>query len=72
MTKNKSMGEQPNAHVGAEGEMESPTTIEYPVVRKKFRVTIDLEATLTAGPCGGELPPLRRTCPTLGRLWSDC
>ena len=63
MTENKSMGEQPNAHVGVEGEMESPTIIEYPVVRKKFRVTIDVEATLTAGPRGGELPPAPENVP---------
>ena len=63
MTENKSMGELPNAHAGIEGEMEPPTTIEYPVVRKKFRVTIDVEVTLTAGPRGGELPPAPENVP---------
>jgi hypothetical protein len=31
--------------------------VETPVVRKKFRVTIDVEATLASGPQGGMLPP---------------
>jgi hypothetical protein len=43
--------------------MEPPASIEYPVVRKKFRVTIDVEATLTGGPRGGELPPAPENVP---------
>lgn len=42
---------------GVEGEKEPLESIEYPIVRKKFRITIDVEATLAAGPRGGELPP---------------
>lgn len=34
-----------------------PVSIDYPIVRKMFRVTIDVEATLAAGPPSGELPP---------------
>jgi hypothetical protein len=43
--------------------MEPPASIEYPVVRKKFRVTIDVEATLTGGPRGGALPPAPENVP---------
>jgi hypothetical protein len=32
-----------------------PESIDYPVVRKRFRVTIDVEATLASGPQGGVL-----------------
>jgi hypothetical protein len=32
-------------------------------VRKKFRVTLDVEATLAAGPRGGELPPAPEIVP---------
>ncbi len=42
---------------GLELENEPPESIDYPVVRKKFRVTIDVEATLSAEPQGGVLPP---------------
>jgi hypothetical protein len=31
--------------------------VETPIVRKKFRVTIDVESTLASGPQGGMLPP---------------
>src|SRR5919107_2210321 len=31
--------------------------LETPIVRKKFRVTIDVEATLASRPQGGMLPP---------------
>jgi hypothetical protein len=61
-----------SGRAGVEGEKEPPESIEYPIVRKKFRVTIDVEATLAAEPRGGELPPLRRACPTPGRLWNCC
>ncbi len=37
-------------------EHEPSESIDYPFVRKKFRVTIDVEATLAAGPQGGVLP----------------
>jgi hypothetical protein len=61
----KSTGEFPNAsgRVGVEGGQVPPESIEYPVVRKKFRVTIDVEATLAAGPRGGELPPAPENVP---------
>jgi hypothetical protein len=42
---------------GLELENEPAVSIDFPVVRKKFRVTIDVEATLAAGPPSGELPP---------------
>ena len=38
-------------------ENELPESIDYPLVRKMFRVTIDVEASLAAGPQGGVLPP---------------
>jgi hypothetical protein len=38
-------------------ENASSESFEAPVVRKKFRVTIDVEATLASGPQGGMLPP---------------
>ena len=38
-------------------ESEPSFSIDYPVVRKKFRVTVDVEATLAAGPRGGAQPP---------------
>jgi hypothetical protein len=44
-------------------ENEPPVSIDYPVVRKKFRVTIDVEATLVAGPRSGELPPALESVP---------
>ena len=44
-------------------ESEPPVSIDYPVVRKKFRVTIDVEATLVAGPPSGELPPAPESVP---------
>jgi hypothetical protein len=61
----KSMGEYSNANppAGVEGEKEPPKSIEYPIVRKKFRVTIDVEATLAAGPRGGALPPAPENVP---------
>ena len=59
----KSMGESHNPSAGVEGEKEPPASIEYPVVRKKFRVTIDVEATLAAGPRSGELPPAPENVP---------
>jgi hypothetical protein len=52
-----------NNSAGVERKKEPPTSIEYPVVRKKFRVTIDVEATLTGGPRGGELPPAPENVP---------
>lgn len=51
---------------GTERQMEPPASIEYPVVRKKFRITIDVEATLTGGPRGGELPPAPETLGSSG------
>jgi hypothetical protein len=57
---------------GLKLENEVAESTDYPVVRKKFRVTIDVEATLAAGPQGEVLPPLRRTSPTPKHLWSDC
>jgi hypothetical protein len=42
---------------GLKLENEVAEYIDYPVVRKKFRVTIDVEATLAAGPQGEVLPP---------------
>lgn len=48
---------------GVAGAKEPPESIEYPIVRKKFRVTIDVEATLAAGPRGGELPPAPKSVP---------
>lgn len=48
---------------GVEGEKDPSESIEYPIVRKKFRVTIDVEATLAAGPRGGELPPAPESVP---------
>ena len=38
-------------------ENEPSKFVETPVVRKKFRVTIDVEATLASGPQGGMLSP---------------
>ena len=64
--------DEASASARVEGEKEPPESIEYPVVRKKFRITIDVEATLAAGPRGGELPPLLRACPTPGRSWNYC
>jgi hypothetical protein len=52
-----------NNSAGVEREKEPSTSIEYPVVRKKFRVTIDVEATLTGGPRGGALPPAPENVP---------
>jgi hypothetical protein len=52
-----------NNSAGVEPEKEPPTSIEYPVVRKKFRITIDVEATLTGGPRGGALPPAPENVP---------
>ena len=46
-----------NYSTGLKLENEPPESIDYPVVRKKFRVTIDVEATLAAGSQGGVLPP---------------
>lgn len=46
-----------NYSTALELENEPPESIDYPVVRKKFRVTIDVEAILAAGPQGGVLPP---------------
>ncbi len=46
-----------NYSTGLKLENEPPESIDYPLVRKKFRVTIDVEATLAAGPQGGVLPP---------------
>ena len=37
-------------------ENEPSDFVETPIVRKKFRVTIDVEATLASGPEGGMLP----------------
>ena len=44
--------------IGLKLENEPPESIDYPVVRKKFRITIDVEAILAAGP-QGVLPPSR-------------
>ena len=52
-----------NNSAGVERQKEPTTSIEYPVVRKKFRVTIDVEATLAAGPRGGALPPAPENVP---------
>ena len=52
-----------NHSAGLEREKEPPTSIEYPVVRKRFRGTIDVEATLTGGPRGGALPPAPENVP---------
>ena len=41
---------------GLKLENELPTSIDYRVGRKKFRVTIDVEATLDSGAQGGVLP----------------
>ena len=49
--------EEASASARVEGEKDPSEPIEYPIVRKRFRVTIDVEATLAAGPRGGELPP---------------
>ena len=38
-------------------ENEPSESVEASIVRKKFRVTIDVEATLVSGPQGGMLPP---------------
>ncbi len=38
-------------------ENEPSEFVETPIVRKKFRVTIDVEATLASGTQGGMLPP---------------
>ncbi len=40
--------DEASASAGVEGEKEPPESNEYPVVRKKFRVTIDVAATLAA------------------------
>ena len=48
---------------GLELENEPAVSIDFPVVRKKFRVTIDVEATLAAGPPSGELPPAPESVP---------
>jgi hypothetical protein len=40
-----------------ERENGPPEPVETPIVRKKFRVTIDVETTLASGPQGGMLPP---------------
>ena len=48
---------------GLKLENEPPVFIDYPVVRKKFRVTIDVEATLAAGSPSGELPPAPESVP---------
>jgi hypothetical protein len=52
-----------NNSAGIEREKGPPPSIEYPVVRKKFRLTIDVEATLTGGPRSGELPPAPENVP---------
>ncbi len=46
-----------NYSTGLKLENEPSISIDYPVVLKKFQVTIDVEATLAAGPRGGALPP---------------
>jgi hypothetical protein len=38
-------------------ENEPPESIDHPIVRKKFRFTIDVEATLASGSQGGVLSP---------------
>jgi hypothetical protein len=43
--------------IGLKLENEPPESIDYPVVRKKFRIKIDVEAILAAGPQGGVLRP---------------
>ncbi len=48
------MAEKNNSSLKLESEL--PESIDYPVVRKRFRVTIDVEATLDSGPQGGVLP----------------
>ena len=55
--------EEASASARAEGEKDPSESIEYPIVRKRFRVTIDVEATLAAGPRGGELPPAPERVP---------
>lgn len=55
--------DEASASAGVKGEKEPLESIEYPIVRKKFRVTIDVEATLAAGPRGGELPPAPESVP---------
>ena len=55
--------EEASASARVEVEKELPESIEYPIVRKKFRVTIDVEATLAAGPRGGELSPAPESVP---------
>lgn len=44
-------------------ENEPPVSTDYPVVRKTFRVAIDVEATLAAEPPSGELPPAPESVP---------
>jgi hypothetical protein len=55
--------EEASASARVEGEKDPSESIEYPIVRKRFRVTIDVEATLAAGPRGGELPPAPESVP---------
>ena len=55
--------EEASSSARGEGAQESPESIEYPIVRKKFRVTIDVEGTLAAGPRGRELPPAPESVP---------
>ena len=44
-------------------ENEPLVSIDYPVVCKTFRVTIDVEATLAAGSPSGDLPPAPESVP---------
>jgi hypothetical protein len=50
-------------HKEGSPKLMAENNIEYPVVRKKFRITIDVEATLSGGPRGGELPPAPENVP---------
>ncbi len=49
------MAEKDGAGLMRENEL--PESIDFLVVRKKFRITIEVEATLASGPQGGVLPP---------------
>jgi hypothetical protein len=49
-------------------ENELSVSIDYPVVRKRFRVTIDVEATLAADPRGRALPTAPQDVPHIRAL----
>lgn len=48
---------------GLKLENEPPVSSDYPVVCKRFRVAIDVEATLAAGSPSGDLPPAPESAP---------